>query len=235
VANSALNSSTRDWLSLGPASRLLGVDPDTLRRWADDGRIEAFVTPGGHRRFDRRSVEQLAAARSPVRQPIGLLGATPERIARAYRRSYRAGVAQDRKPVIEAHDRAAFREHGRLLVETLLTHLDATTSVARKRTEADAMRVVDEIARRLAANGTSLTDAVELFVGARRPFLSELGAIGRRRTLDPARLATMYDSASSLLDRLLLRLIVTHQGSAAEASTKTATSDPSQPLRRPES
>ena len=42
------------WLSLGPASRMLGVDPDTLRRWADEGRVEAYVTPGGHRRFDRR-------------------------------------------------------------------------------------------------------------------------------------------------------------------------------------
>jgi excisionase family DNA binding protein len=45
-----------DWLSVGPASRLLGVDPDTLRRWADDGRVEAYTTPGGHRRFERQSL-----------------------------------------------------------------------------------------------------------------------------------------------------------------------------------
>jgi hypothetical protein len=29
------------WLSLGPASRFVGVDPDTLRRWADDGLLKA--------------------------------------------------------------------------------------------------------------------------------------------------------------------------------------------------
>src|SRR6187455_1829379 len=51
------------WLSLGPASRLLGVDPDTLRRWADAGRVETWTTPGGHRRFDRRRLEQLLADR----------------------------------------------------------------------------------------------------------------------------------------------------------------------------
>ena len=51
------------WLSLGPASRLVGVDPDTLRRWADEGRVEAYVTPGGHRRFDRRAMEALVASR----------------------------------------------------------------------------------------------------------------------------------------------------------------------------
>jgi excisionase family DNA binding protein len=220
VANSALSSTTRDWLSLGPASRLLGVDPDTLRRWADDGRIEVFTTPGGHRRFDRRSLERLAAARHPIRQPMGVLGATPERIARAYRRSYRTGLADDQRRVLEAHDRDAFRQDGRLLVDALLAHLDAPTSAGRDHAEADATGLVDEIARRLAATGTSLTDAVELFVAARRPFLSELGAIGKRRALDPARLATMYDAASSLLDRLLLRLIATHQASATEASAR---------------
>ena len=221
VANSPISSTSRDWLSLGPASRLLGVDPDTLRRWADDGRIEAFTTPGGHRRFDRRALERLAAARRPIRQPIGVLGATPERITLAYRRSYRSGLGDDRALAINHDDRDAFRKQGRRLVEVLLAHLDAGTSGARDNAAGEAEAVVDEIARRLAASGTSLTDAVELFVAARRPFLSQLSAIGRRRALDPARLASMYESASTLLDRLLLRLIATHQVSTAEAHTRS--------------
>ena len=28
------------WLALGAASRLVGVAPDTLRRWADSGKVE---------------------------------------------------------------------------------------------------------------------------------------------------------------------------------------------------
>lgn len=39
------------WLTLGEASRFLGVDASTLRAWADAGRIPTFRTPGGHRRF----------------------------------------------------------------------------------------------------------------------------------------------------------------------------------------
>ena len=41
--------------------------------------------------------------------------------------------------------------------------------------------------------------------------LAELAGLGRRRALDAARLAALYEDASSLLDRLLLRLIATRQ------------------------
>ena len=49
------------------------------------------------------------------------------------------------------------------------------------------------------------------FVAARQPFLAELAGLGRRRSLDPGRLADLYDDASALLDRLLLRFIETCQ------------------------
>ena len=81
-------AASRQWLSLGPASRLVGVDPDTLRRWADEGRIEAYVTPGGHRRFDRSTIEVMVTTRRSGGRPLASLGASPERLNRAYRRSY---------------------------------------------------------------------------------------------------------------------------------------------------
>lgn len=39
------------WLSLGDASRQMGVSGATLRVWADEGRVQSYRTPGGHRRF----------------------------------------------------------------------------------------------------------------------------------------------------------------------------------------
>jgi excisionase family DNA binding protein len=47
----------REWLTLGAASRFLGVDGSTLRAWTDAGRIQAFRTPGGHRRYAREHLE----------------------------------------------------------------------------------------------------------------------------------------------------------------------------------
>jgi excisionase family DNA binding protein len=203
----------REWLSLGPAARLIGVDPDTLRRWADEGRIEAWATPGGHRRFSRRDLDRLIAARR-AGQPRALasLGATPERLNRAYRRSYLGPETSASMHVAVAErERDAFRRDGRRLVQVLLAHLDADDPGSRARAEAEAGRLADDLGRRLACSGTSLTDSVALFVAARRPFLSELGAIGRRRKLEPTRLSGLYDDASGLLDRLLLRLVSTHQ------------------------
>lgn len=204
------------WLSLGPASRLVGVDPDTLRRWADEGRVEAYITPGGHRRFERRAIEILVATRRPGSRPLASLGASPERLARAYRRSYTADTAAHQVPADDIAERERYRRDDRRLVEALVAHLDAADSdtIARARAEADATALVDDLAHRLATAGMSLTEAVGLFVAARRPFLDELTGLGRRRALDAARLAALYEKASGLLDRLLLRLISTFQEAA---------------------
>lgn len=48
-------------LTLKVAAARLSVHPSTLRRWADQGAIPVVITPGGHRRFPRSGVEQLAA------------------------------------------------------------------------------------------------------------------------------------------------------------------------------
>jgi excisionase family DNA binding protein len=200
-------------LSLGPASRLLGVDPDTLRRWADEGRIDAFTTAGGHRRFARATVERiLEARRHDATIRLASLGATNARLERAYRRDYSSSSdVGDVRAAIPEIDRDAFRDDGRALVAAMLAFLDAPDDAASDASEAAAVKLTEGLSRRLAGAGIPLGDSVSLFVAARRPFLAELGMIARRRSLDPDRLAAIYDRSSSLLDRLLLRLVAAHQ------------------------
>lgn len=213
-----LAAASRDgrWLSLGPASRLLGIDPDTLRRWADHGRVEAWSTPGGHRRFDRRALERLAVdRRRGAARPLASLGASPERMNRVYRRHYAADAAAgpSATPPRDDLEREAFRQDGRRLIAALIDFLDsdADDGPTRDRLEGDARAIVDDQAVRLAAAGSSLTEAVSQFIAARQPFLAELAGLGRSRSLDPTRLAALYGDASALLDRLLLGFIATHQ------------------------
>lgn len=49
-------SPATQWLTLGEASRFLGVDASTMRAWTDAGRIRTFRTPGGHRRYAQKDL-----------------------------------------------------------------------------------------------------------------------------------------------------------------------------------
>jgi excisionase family DNA binding protein len=44
-------------LRLGDAARLLGVSTITLRRWANEGKVASFRSPGGQRRFRREDLQ----------------------------------------------------------------------------------------------------------------------------------------------------------------------------------
>jgi putative two-component system response regulator len=59
-------------VTLQHAAATLGISPARLRRWSDEGRIEAVRTPGGHRRFALEAVRLLAAQRGsrPVVRPL---------------------------------------------------------------------------------------------------------------------------------------------------------------------
>jgi excisionase family DNA binding protein len=199
-----------DWVSLGPASSLVGVDPDTLRRWADDGRVRVYATPGGHRRFSQADLERLAAGRRAVRRPLAELGATPGRVTRAYVRAYRADKTPPALDRLEVDARSELRAEGRRLVAVLLAYLDATRTADGERWEAEALDLIGATARRLADAGATPTEVVAIYLRARRPLLGEIGALGRRRALDATQLAALFERAVGLLDRLLLHLVATH-------------------------
>jgi excisionase family DNA binding protein len=44
-------------LSTAQTARELGVSLSTVRRWADQGHLEAIRTPGGQRRFSRDAID----------------------------------------------------------------------------------------------------------------------------------------------------------------------------------
>ena len=56
-------SSGKKLLSIGEASEYLGVSIDTLRRWEKKGRIEPRRSPGGHRYFDKKDLDDLFGQR----------------------------------------------------------------------------------------------------------------------------------------------------------------------------
>jgi excisionase family DNA binding protein len=60
-----------EWLTVGQAARFLGVAQSTIRKWSDQGRVPAFYTPGGHRRYRRRDLEAFVERSGPARSGSG--------------------------------------------------------------------------------------------------------------------------------------------------------------------
>jgi excisionase family DNA binding protein len=62
-----------EWLTLGQAAKYLGVAQSTIRKWSDLGRVPAFYTPGGHRRYRRGDLDSFLERSGPGRPARGPL------------------------------------------------------------------------------------------------------------------------------------------------------------------
>jgi molybdopterin-binding protein len=55
-------------------AELLGVSPDTVRRWCDDGKLEATRTNGGHRHIAGEDLARYLTEQDRAFEPDSLLG-----------------------------------------------------------------------------------------------------------------------------------------------------------------
>ena len=60
-----------EWLTLGQAAKYLGVAQSTIRKWSDGGRLPAFYTPGGHRRFRLNDLDEFLSGSRGVSAEAG--------------------------------------------------------------------------------------------------------------------------------------------------------------------
>ena len=207
-----------DWLSLGEAAQRLGVDPDTLRRWADSGKVEVFLTPGGHRRFPRTTIEALIPSppRATRQRSLHGIGAPVDRVAAELLRRVRAGMLATSgawAERLEESERAAFRERGRAASELLLRYLDTTRRAERDRLLVAVEEIGREYGRDAARARLSLADATAALLFFRTQFMAELASVAHRRSLTAPQTTLLFEEADRALDRILLALIAAHQES----------------------
>jgi excisionase family DNA binding protein len=67
--NRGADAAQPEWLTLGQAAKYLGVAQSTMRKWSDLGRVSAFYTPGGHRRYRRSDLDQFLDRSGPSAAP----------------------------------------------------------------------------------------------------------------------------------------------------------------------
>lgn len=200
------------WLSLGRASRLIGVNETTLRRWADEGRVRSYRTPGGHRRFSEQDIRALLRADAPPRDPAGRLSdlAIP-RIRR--RLQARPAHAAPWNQEIDEHVRLRLRLLGRRLVSLIDEHIGSGMTGGRpsgRRVRArlleEARALGAEYGRELAAGRLPLSSTVQAFTFFRRSLDETTEQLTARHGLTAEQAAEAREHLAEVVDTVLIAI-----------------------------
>ena len=189
------------WLTLGNASRMLGVDESTLRRWADAGQIRAFRTPGGHRRFAQADVQAILSGQAygPRARPDDLGTLALSRI----RRQLQRGPVHDAPWHIGAGEQE--RERMRVLGRRLVTFAsDYLSGRSRRGARGEAREIGHEYGRELAQAGLSLQQTLEAFTFFRRSLDQATRQVAQKTGLSPEETLAHCEQIMSLADEVLL-------------------------------
>jgi excisionase family DNA binding protein len=201
------------WLPLGAASRLVGVGPDTLRRWADSGRVQSYATPGGHRRFLRSSLESMINAPRRHRFEIERLPDSTQTMAgELHRRMQRAGYAgQPWQARLSAQQRDEFRRWGQRTFKAVIEYVAATKRSERLLLLEEAERMGALYGAEASKAGLSLAETVEAFLFFRSPVLDAITGHLRRRDAEVRDLTDAFHEANAAIDQVLVALMSSHR------------------------
>jgi len=217
VSRTSETVATEEWLTVQDACALIGVSPATLRRWSAAGDVQAFTTPGGHRRFARSTILGLLPTARRQRPTLERLGETPEHMTRVYRRhlaeacrgvGWLDGLSED--------ELEPLRDHGRRIAGSLLVFIDATTSDERHTAMQKAVGAATAYGRIAARGSGQIRETVEAFLRFRMLFLGELAQVARRRGLDTIESTNLLVTATQAIDQLLVALMSGHETELAE-------------------
>lgn len=221
---------SKRWLTIEAACRLLGVDQSTLRRWSDAGRINVFVTPGGHRRYAEDDLRALIANARAGRQSRQLSGPALATLSLTHYDPERLRWVQQQAwyGAFDPATLAELREEGRLLVELAMRYIAARDG------RAPILDEATELARRYgarnAAFGVSLADSVAAFLFFRSPTVETVARFLEGEHLPAGRVTGVLRLLSEFLDRALLAMIAAHEQATAGTQAAGTTSSGSDPL-----
>lgn len=192
-----------DWLGLGEASRVLGVNESTLRRWADAGLVQTFRTPGGHRRFAAADLRRIidTAVEDLVDGPA-FDGEALDRIRARLREA--TGAQQRWLEKISDPARAELAQLGRQTVGLVERYLGEGAD--REALEEQAGGLGIRYATVLQGEGVRLSDAVSAFAYFRRGMDEAVRAYGGSHGLSADATAGLWERVAVLEDQLLVGL-----------------------------
>lgn len=196
------------WLGVHDASAMLGVSPATLRRWSAAGQIEAFTTPGGHRRYARSMLERLLHRGETAQPSAAALGESAPRMVQVVRRHLHA--ACEGLSWVEGVDdetRCVLGLAGRAMVDGLLGYIDAPSQRERLRAIEPAMEAAALHGRVAARCQGDLGETVAAFHRFRGLFVDDLADLACQHDLGTQETTRLLGRANDGVDRLIVALV----------------------------
>jgi excisionase family DNA binding protein len=197
-----------EWLTLSDASKLLGVHPSTLRQWCDEGRITAFRTPGGHRRFSRVEVERFLSSSAGLKPTANV----PKLFMEQALTNTRSEASASLPLATWARDDAAWRERKRQMGRRLMGIM--VQFMSRRNAEESLLQEARDLGRAygsdLASEGTTLPEAVMAFMLFRDSVLETIFQLPDTSGLDRDESLHMFHRLSGLMNQVLAAMMDAH-------------------------
>jgi excisionase family DNA binding protein len=189
-------------LSISEASESLGVSEAALRQWTDEGKIQAFVTPGGHRRYSEAELEKFMEGRSNI---LGVPDLVAEIESTRGMHSDLFSAAMTRwYDKLDQKSREQLAALGRRM--TYISEPARRDEVLR-----DARDVGRTFGELLASLGLTLTDSVEAFISHRGPLINAATHMMSKKETLSGRVVESIPMVVSVMDEALVALVYSYQ------------------------
>lgn len=196
-------------LTISEATLMLGVSETALRRWTDEGKIKAFITPGGHRRYSRAELQKFIS-RHPKMLGVKDLAAELEETLELHREIDRKHIASASwYERFNQESKEQFANLGRQLLNFIIRYI--TEPANREETVQLTRGVGHDMGRMLENLGLPLTETVEAFLMHREPVMNAVTRLMKKRAALSGRIIDAVSLVTHIMDVALVGLVEAHQ------------------------
>lgn len=196
-------------LSISEASRVLGVSEVTLRQWTDEGRIKAFITPGGHRRYSMLNLKKFMGSQQKT-HGIRDLAARLENTVTVHR-EIDASYLQRSKLYnkLDSEAQQYFSSLGRRFLNLIIKYV--SEPLKREENLKEVKEAGAGFGVMSARQGLTLTETLQAFMQHRDPIINVTTDMMKKHENVNRRIIDSISLINQALDEALLSMTAAHQ------------------------
>ena len=197
------------FLNISEASRILGVSETALRQWTDEGKVKAFVTPGGHRRYARADLKKFTGAHHKMLGVKDLVSGIEETVEVYHEIARKSTSSIPWYNRLNQESKEHMADMGRHILNLIIKYI--TEPSKREETMHLIHQVGHDMGETLAQRGFSLSDSVEAFLMHREPIINASTSLLKKREAFSGRVVDAITLVISVIDETLVTLVTSHQ------------------------